>query len=128
MAKILYRFSVLEERHELREQALEMLHNMKPKMHQKGPFFANWMHLWMWFVNPLYEIAVTGPQAEEKAMELQQKFLPAIVWVWNTKSSDMPLLEGRFTEDKTRIFICRNYSCQKPTDTVNEAMNLMEET
>ncbi|MCF8331100.1 MAG: thioredoxin domain-containing protein [Bacteroidales bacterium] len=125
MAQNLYLFSVLDETPDYQEQSLQMLRNMKSKIQHKGPFFSNWMQLWLWFVNPPFEIVVSGTQARLKAEKLQQYYLPALLLVWKNHESDLPVFKNRYAPDETRIFICRNNICQKPLTIVGDVLESM---
>ena len=125
MAQNLYLFSILDEKPDYQEQSLQMLRNMKSKIQHKGPFFANWMQLWLWFVNPPYEVVVSGPQAYQKAEKLWQAYLPAVLQVWKDHKSDLPVFKNRYSTDETRIFICQNNTCKQPLTNVKDAFYSM---
>jgi uncharacterized protein len=39
--------------------------------------------------------------------------------------SDLPLLEGRFSPERTAIYVCRDRTCALPVHTVAEALALL---
>lgn len=126
MAQNLYRLSVMKENHDYREHSLQMLQNMKQQLQHHGPFFSNWMKLWMWFSNPPYEVAVCGPSAEEKIRSLQQRYLPVVSWAWSQTKSQLSLLQNRCS-DESLIYLCRNFSCQEPLKNTDQAVAVLLE-
>ncbi|MGM0647589.1 MAG: thioredoxin domain-containing protein [Bacteroidota bacterium] len=126
MAQNLFLFSIITAKNQYREQALQMLQNMKPKIQHHGPFYSNWMQLWLWFVKAPYELVVSGPKAASKTRQLQQHYLPAILQVWSDHESDLPVFKYRYSPNETRIFICQNNTCQKPLTIVEDALESME--
>ena len=123
MAENLLKMAVLDENREYQEQVIQMIQDIKPKIQHYGPFFAHWMQVYMHLVQPPYEIAVNGPDAESKIRDLQKYFLPGVVQAWSNQPSDLPLLRDRYREDKTRIFVCRNYTCDEPSENISEVLN-----
>lgn len=128
MAENLLKIAVIDENSNYREQASQMIQDIKPKLQHNGPFFAHWMRVYMQLVHPPYEIAVSGPEAETKIRELQKYYLPDIVQAWSNQPSDLPLLKNRYSEEKTRIFVCRNYTCDEPCEKVSEALDKLNIT
>ena len=41
------------------------------------------------------------------------------------ESEDIPLLDGREVEGKTVIYICKDFECQFPVETVKEALVML---
>ncbi|MCF8328661.1 MAG: hypothetical protein K9I29_10245 [Bacteroidales bacterium] len=128
MAENLLKIAILDENSDYREQASQMIQDIKPKLQHNGPFFAHWMRVYMQLVNPPYEIAVSGPEAETKIRELQKHYLPDTVQAWSNRPSDLPLLRNRYSKEKTRIFVCRNYTCDEPCEEISEALDKLNIT
>jgi uncharacterized protein YyaL (SSP411 family) len=68
----------------------------------------------------LYEIAITGAEAEEKRRELENSFIPNKILLGGTAGT-LPLLHDKWTGE-TKIFVCKNRTCQLPVTDVAEAM------
>ena len=75
---------------------------------------------------PLYSIhkAITVILlAEEKRKELSAFYLPFMSIMGATGHSQLPLFEGRNPADqKTRIYVCFNKTCQLPVETTQAAV------
>jgi hypothetical protein len=106
--------------------ALKMLGKMEEQLLANGSMFAHWARLLANQIKPFYEIAVTGEEAYERARQLQSVYLPQAIFAAAKSKSELPILEGRISDEKTRIFVCRNKSCQLPVASIEEALALME--
>jgi hypothetical protein len=126
MAHLLFRHSRLLDCPHWEEIALKMLGKMEEQLLANGSMFAHWAHLLANQVKPYYEIVVTGEKAHEKAAQIQSDYLPQAVFAAARSNSTLPILEGRISDEKTRIFVCRNKSCQLPVASFEEALALME--
>ncbi|MFW6019289.1 MAG: thioredoxin domain-containing protein [Bacteroidales bacterium] len=126
MAENLLKMAALDDNMDYKEQASQMIQDIKPKIQHNGPFFAHWMKVYMHLIHPPYEIAVSGPEAENKIRELQKHFLPCAVQVWSNQPSDLPLLQNRYSKESTRIFICRNYTCDEPLEDINKVIDKLK--
>jgi uncharacterized protein len=69
-------------------------------------------------VHPPFEIAVLGDNALGKSLTINGLFLPnKILMASVEQNTDFPLLD-RDTEGG--IFVCQNYACQLPVQTIEE--------
>lgn len=75
----------------------------------------------------LTEIAVLGPDAKDKAQAVNKHFLGSHVLMASTKATeDYPLLAHRWQANKTLIYLCQDFSCQRPVETVEELLQLFK--
>ena len=90
-------------------------------------FYTNWAKVQMDNAYPRYEIAVTGDQAGAVRDSLQQQYLPNVLIMGAERHSRLKLLEGKFAEGRTWIFVCRDKLCKLPVRTVREALDQIKE-
>lgn len=109
------------------ERAQKMLHNIQPSFLDYPSSYSNWMDLMLNFTNNYYEVVITGALAEEKLKELSKHYFPNKLVAVSNQSSNAPLLQNRFSQTDTNIFICVNNSCKYPVKTVAEALKLLKE-
>lgn len=123
MAHNLFALSLLlPNRTDYEQKAKRMLLSVVPMLQKDVRFMANWAALFLQYVAPPVEVAITGAQAENFARDLHAKaYFPHKVVAFSTAASVLPLLENRFFEGQTKIFICRQQACQRPVDSVEEA-------
>lgn len=104
----------------------KMLQRVLPSAIEMPYLHANWLQLYLNLSNPYYEVVINGENAIAKAKELHQTYLPNIILCGSTSESTLPLLENRFYEDKTFIYVCVNRACKLPTESVEKAISLMK--
>jgi uncharacterized protein YyaL (SSP411 family) len=76
--------------------------------------------------NPLFEIAIVGSDYQAKRKHMQKHFLPDVLWMGTEKDEYLALLEQKYVEGETRIYVCRNKSCKRPVTEVEAAFKQME--
>ncbi len=122
MANNLHKLYLLEGKPEYLVMAKKMLHNVTPIFKKYPYFFSNWGNLKLKLTEPFFEIAVCGPDALKKAAEMQTFYLPNVVWAVSAGKSGLPMLKGRYVEDKTLIYVCREGTCRLPVEGETEAI------
>lgn len=115
------------DRSDYREQAFTMLVQMREALMRFPTSFARWARCFTAQVFPGPEIAIVGPAWSGTWRELQQTYWPnRLVMAAEAGEETWPLLQDRTTaKDKTLIYVCENYSCQLPVQSVPEAVDLM---
>lgn len=123
MVRNLQKLGVLLGKEHYRILAAEMLMKVQASVEQYPTSFGRWAQGLMNEVHPIHEIAIVGNQAIEQADALRRHFIPNKVVMATTKAmDDYPLLTGKPLEDSTLIYVCQNYTCQKPVETIDEAI------
>jgi uncharacterized protein YyaL (SSP411 family) len=49
-------------------------------------------------------------------------YLPNVLIGGSKKESDLPLMENRFVENETLIYLCQDKVCKLPTSSMKEAL------
>ena len=127
LAKGLYLLGIYFENKEFKAIARQMLNNVKKDMKGYPSGYSNWAILMTYIIEPFYEVVITGKNAHAIRQELNNYYIPNKIIAGSTLASSMPLLEGRFEDDETLIYVCVNNTCQLPVKTVEEALKLMED-
>lgn len=104
-------------------KALAMLNSVLPRMKNYGSGFSNWGIQLLNEVHGINEIAFVGDGQASLKKQLQNVYIPNKIMLGGTKSS-LPLLKDKQSND-TKIYICRNKTCQLPIKTVKEAVELI---
>lgn len=104
------------------ETSLQMLKNVMPEIEQYPSGFSNWLDLLANYQQNFYEVVVVGANAQEKIKEISKKYLPNILLAGSTSASDAYLLQERFIEDETFIYVCVNNACRLPVTETEEAL------
>ncbi len=124
MANNLYKLGHLFDQQNYLEISLSMLRNVHPPIKSYGSAYSNWAILLLNDVFGLYEIAITGTEAEEKRKEIEKYYIPNKILLGGT-SGTLPLLTDRLTAE-TKIYVCRNKTCLLPVKEVVEAIKQID--
>ena len=120
MAGNLQKTGILFGNEDYKQLAARMLVKTKESTERFPTAFSRWANVLTDTVYAPLEIAVTGPDAEKVALDLQRYFLPAKVITASTEArDDFPLLAHKPADD-TYIYVCRDYACDAPMRTVAE--------
>ena len=123
MAQNLHLLGLLFDDDSYTERASAMLAAIQPQIKTYGSAYSNWAIQLLNEVYGINEIAVTGTAVEEVVTELNKHYIPNKILLAGT-NSDLPLLKDKQSLE-TKIYICRNKSCQLPVSTVEEAIELL---
>src|SRR5690606_30047613 len=88
--------------------------------------YSNWAMLLLWNAQPFYEVAVTGMNSKNFQAELQKNYLPTSLFMASERESQLPLLQHKWVENKTLIYVCVNQTCQKPFENPLEVLPLIK--
>lgn len=100
----------------------QMLVNVQNNAHQNMFYYANWGRLELNFVSSFYEVAIVGHDLIHKRKELDHYYLPNIVLLGSKKESSLELLENKYVNGQTTIYVCSNGACQLPVFNVQDAI------
>ena len=110
------------------DMSARMLNHVISAIPSYAEGYSNWAILLAHFTFPFYEIAVVGEDAEKIRKELNNYYLPNKIILGSKKISKLPLLENKFVQGETLIYICVNKNCQLPVRRVDEAIKLLNNT
>ncbi|HEY9114792.1 MAG TPA: thioredoxin domain-containing protein [Bacteroidales bacterium] len=125
MAKVLNSLSLYFENEDFERKSSIMLNTVLPQMERNGAYFSNWGILLCNQVFQPREVVFCGNKAHEFRKEFDKLFQVSLI-AGSESYSDMPLLENRFVEGKTYIYVCMGRACKLPVQSVKEALREME--
>jgi uncharacterized protein YyaL (SSP411 family) len=102
-----------------------MLYHVTPQFSKYPQAFANWGNLMLKLTESYFEVVISGEQAHEKFLKMQNSFYPNVVWAISSEKNNLPLFKGRFVPGKTLIYICREGACQLPVEDPAEAIKML---
>lgn len=120
MANNLFKLGHLFDMPSYLEISGQMLKNVFPHIKKYPSGYSNWASLLLNMISGVYELAITGPEAEQKRAELEKYYIPNKILLGGT-SGTLPLLTDKWYED-TRIFVCQNKTCSLPVTEITEAV------
>jgi uncharacterized protein YyaL (SSP411 family) len=126
MAKNLFKLGTYFYDKKMLEHAQKMLQTQLKDIERSAGYAANWLDLYLYQVNPPYEVAVLGKGFNEKRKALQAAFLPNTLFLGGSSEGDLALLKGKLIKGETMIYVCKNRSCKLPVSNVNAALGQMK--
>jgi len=104
------------------KQAKQMLTNIIPNINNSPSTYSNWLQLMANYASPYFEVAVAGSKGLEKVQQLNNYYLPNILIAGALNESTIPLMENRFVEGDTYIYVCVDGTCQLPVNDVEKSI------
>jgi uncharacterized protein YyaL (SSP411 family) len=127
MVSNLLRLGTMIDSPKLTEIADQMLLKLKGAILNYPGSFAQWGLSILKRAFPGVEIAILGEEALEKAQKIQNHYLPNTVIMASQKADEQyELLKGRFDPTQTLLYLCRNYSCQRPVNHAEEILEMLQ--
>ena len=108
------------------DRSREMLQVVLSDAARIGQYYAHWYSLYAWMAEGHFEVAIVGPQAEEKLKEWHQYYYPNVLLLGGDEESDLPLLRDKWQEGYTIIYVCKEKVCRLPVESVPEAVEELE--
>jgi len=126
MARNLFKLSHYFSNNYYLKTSKQMLNNVKDKSLKYGSGYSNWLQLMCDFSGDYFEIAVSGKNALNTMEEINKKYIPNKLIAGSIKQSKLPLMEGRYKENETLIYICVDGACKLPITKTKEALDQLK--
>jgi uncharacterized protein len=94
---------------------------MRDRMRSKDPFYANWARVAGVNTYKPFQVAVVGPEALKRSIELQRYYNPLAMYLGGDDEA-LPLLEDKLVQGRTIIYVCRDQVCKLPVEEVDKAL------
>lgn len=122
IAKCLFLLSLHLGNSDYRSMSEAMVNNVKNDMPQYGSGYSNWAITFLNLASPFYEVVIAGPQAKLKEAGLSGYYLPRKIVAFSDKETSLPLFQERMDKEKTLVYVCENFTCNKPVNDIEEAI------
>ncbi len=110
------------------ERSAKMLRQVKQEIIGYGTGYSNWMMLQLHFVFPFREIAIVGKSVDKTKAMFREHYHPNQIFAGTAGPSELPLLQNRFVEDKTLIYVCENNTCELPEENAVSVIRRLEQS
>jgi uncharacterized protein YyaL (SSP411 family) len=124
-AKALFKLGNYFYNEEYMPLSVSMLGKMKSGFATNPLYYSNWGILIINFVYPYYEVAIVGDEFERKLSDLKNSYHPNSMYLGGQDEGTLDLLKQKLVADKTMIYVCENKVCSRPTENVDEALQLL---
>ncbi|HEY6913552.1 MAG TPA: thioredoxin domain-containing protein [Paludibacter sp.] len=122
MAKNLFILGHYFYKDEYIDMARKMQENVRHHAQNGGIYYANWDILLCWLAREPHEVTILGKKSEAKRKEFEMHYLPDVFLSGGEAEGNIPALKDKLIEGETTIYVCRNNTCQRPVNDVNEAL------
>ena len=123
MAQNLQKLGLYYDHEMYRNLAVEMLSSVLPRIKAYGSAYSNWSIQLLNEFFGINEVAILGEAFEIEKIKLHQLYIPNKITLGGTKN-ELPLLKDKQSQ-QTKIYICRNKTCQRPVSTMDEAIKFI---
>lgn len=120
MAENLFYLSVIFDNRQFMNRAAGMVISLKEVIIKYPTSFAIWATLVLKQVVGPAEIVITGEKIQEVGAQIRDIYLPVRVLMGSVKPLQYPLLLNKGFENKTWIYLCRQYACSQPVNTIGD--------
>jgi uncharacterized protein len=125
MASNLHRLGLLFDRPEWKTRAADMIISLEKAIIKYPSSFGYWADLFQELATGVSEISIVGVEFEAVLKELLQEYIPHRILMASENEKNYPLLTGKQGQGKNIIWLCHNYSCFPPVNTVAELRTLI---
>ena len=111
---------------EFSEAGKNLVNNIKSALMENPGYYTNWAMALIDLTYPIYEVAIVGPEFQQKRKSLDQNYLPNVMLMGGQEEGSLELLKNKLVEDETFIYVCFEKACKLPTPNVDQALALIE--
>ncbi|WP_320815037.1 thioredoxin domain-containing protein [Flavobacterium sp.] len=122
MAKNLYKLGLFFDNKDYDTKAKQMFTNVQNDVNNNIRFYSNWGSLEISLVQEPYEVAIMGNEFKKIRSELDQNYLPNVIFLGGKKEGTLSLLKDKLIKGETIIYVCQNKACKLPTNEVKIAI------
>jgi uncharacterized protein YyaL (SSP411 family) len=123
MALNLHRLSIFFDDPLWQQKAVQMVSSFGSMATKYPTSFGVWLSALFQISFGTNEIAIIGSDYLKILKRILTLYLPHSILMAALKENDFALLKGKTFNGRTLIYLCRNYACQQPVDSVEEFEN-----
>jgi uncharacterized protein YyaL (SSP411 family) len=126
MAYNLYQLSIYFDQRDWKNRSMNMINSVGEIISRYPASFGIWACLLMEIISGTYEIAILGNNHEKLQFDLLNHYLPhRILMVSALGNEAFPLLAGKISRENPVIYLCKDFVCQQPVDSIKRFMSLI---
>ena len=124
MARNLKKLGLLFDNESYAAVSAQLLRNIMPQLAKYGTAYSNCTMLLLDEVFGIYEVAITGADAEIVRTEIENNYIPNKIILGGNKGI-LPLLQDKFGAS-TQIFVCKDKTCGLPANNTADALKQLQ--
>jgi uncharacterized protein YyaL (SSP411 family) len=126
MADIMYRLCLYFDKPDWREKTTRKINSVGNAIVRYPTSFGVWANILIELTIGTNKIAILSANSQYILSQVLKEYVPnKIIMAAKGGSNSFPLLSGKGNTDKTALYLCRNYSCEKPVASVAELIALI---
>lgn len=126
MADNLYRLGLYFDKPDWRDQAFRMIGSLGNAIVRYPTSFGVWACLMQEIANGTNEIALISNEPQDVLLQVLKRYIPhRIIMTSDEPSNSFPLLSGKEKKGENTIYLCRNYACEKPVNSIEALVDLI---
>ena len=127
MASNLYKLSVFFDKRDWRERSEKLLNNLGNAIVRYPVSFGYWANLVFEVLSGGDEIVIVGKGVDMLRGEVLKEYIPfRLLMSSESGSVQYPMLSGKPVTVPPSIYLCKQYSCQKPVQTLDDFVKLLK--
>ena len=107
-------------------KAEQMVQNVHQASHKNPYYYSNWNSVELNLISTPFEVAIVGKDYKAIRAQLDQKYLPNVLFLGGKKEGSLELLESKLIPGQTTIFVCKDKTCNMPVTTVEKVWKQLE--
>jgi uncharacterized protein YyaL (SSP411 family) len=129
MAYNLYQLSLFFNKQDWKERSVNMIGSLGNVISLHPTSFGVWACLLQEIIAGTSEIVIMGKNYEKFQTELFNQYLPhRVLMASGVENQQFPLLANKVFTEKPVIYLCKDFVCQQPVDTIAHFMLLINRT
>lgn len=128
MAESLAYLAVIFDNRAWQQQAEQMLTSIASGVLRYPTSFGIWASLLQQYTFGVNEVVVVGKEYINQRNMLLKQYLPELILqTAPIQNSNLPMLKGKDPGEETLFYLCRQYSCKSPVNTVEKLLEQVAE-
>jgi uncharacterized protein YyaL (SSP411 family) len=126
MADIMHRLGLYFDKPEWQEKTIRMINSLGNAIVRYPTSFGVWANILIELTIGTNEIAIISADSQYILSQVLKEYIPnKIIMATAVASNSFPLLSGKENNKETALYLCRNYTCEKPVRSVAELIALI---
>ena len=122
----LYQLSLYFDKIEWKDRSRKMISSLGQAISRHPTSFGIWASLLLEITSGTYEVAILGNNFDKMQMDLLNHYLPhRILMASDVENEEFPLLAGKISPEKPLIYLCKEFACQQPVDSIERFISLI---
>jgi len=126
MADNLYRLGLYLDKSHWKEKSVQMISSLSNAIVRYPTSFGAWACILLEISIGINEIVVISEESQRILTQVLKEYIPHKVIMSATEGSNsFPLLSGKEKNKEAALYLCRDYSCEKPVSSISALIDLI---